>query len=82
MEKRVNKEELLSMLTEIYDQLEELEQTLEENFSDRRQSLIEEQMSKVSNCETKIVKFENSLNSKTKAAPKPLRREIGQSIFA
>lgn len=38
----VRKEELLSLLTEIHDQLEELEQTLEKHFAKYRQDLSKE----------------------------------------
>lgn len=39
----VRKEELLGLLTEIHDQLEELDQTLEKHFAKYRQKLNKEQ---------------------------------------
>ncbi|WP_413309231.1 hypothetical protein AA0X95_12260 [Bacillus sp. 1P10SD] len=41
------KEKLLTMLTEIYDQLEELESVLEASFSDLRYSLNQEEQEKL-----------------------------------
>ncbi|MBI0576099.1 hypothetical protein IEC97_01900 [Neobacillus cucumis] len=41
------KEMLLTMLTDIYDQLEELESVLEASFSDLRNSLVEDEHNKL-----------------------------------
>ncbi|MGG3469611.1 hypothetical protein ABES02_19280 [Neobacillus pocheonensis] len=83
------KEKLLSMLTEIYDQLEELESVLEASFSDLRISLNKDVQNKITNSaqtlsflENKIdhvnlTIFENSLESNKKQAAKRLELEMG-----
>ncbi|WP_077213765.1 hypothetical protein [Bacillus dakarensis] len=54
----IQKEELLMMLTEIHDQLEDLEKTLDRNLSDYRKNKTKEQSLKLINCESKIFKLE------------------------
>lgn len=56
--KVVEKEELLLMLTEIYDQLEELESVLESNLSGLRQNWYEEQTEKMAACGNKLTAME------------------------
>ncbi|EKN69566.1 hypothetical protein BABA_09076 [Neobacillus bataviensis LMG 21833] len=76
------KEKLLTMLTEIYDQLEELESVLEASFSDHRINLNREQQEKISvpvqmlsDMEYKIA---NDLpDSNLNQIPKPLKLELG-----
>jgi hypothetical protein len=57
-EKHLQKEELLEKLTEIYDQLEELEKTLDSNLSEHRKKLINDQSVKLAECENRISKLE------------------------
>lgn len=57
------KEMLLSMLTEVYDQLEELEQVLEASFSDLRHNLNNEELDKISTTEIRISKLEKEIDN-------------------
>lgn len=57
------KEKLLSMLTEIYDQLEELEIVLEASFSDHRIEMNNEEINKLSAPVQKLSKLEKNLNA-------------------
>ncbi|MEH7272603.1 hypothetical protein [Neobacillus vireti] len=56
------KEKLLSMLTEIYDQLEELENVLETSFSDLRNQMNHEELLKLSSPVQKLYKLELELD--------------------
>ena len=49
-----DKEKLISMLTEIYDQLEDLEVVLEASFSDLRKSLNHEEQDKIMDSKQKL----------------------------
>lgn len=83
------KEKLLSMLTDIYDQLEELESVLEASFSDLRISLNKDEQIKISDTSKKILFteskidhvnltfFENSLEPNQKHTSKRLELELG-----
>jgi hypothetical protein len=55
------KERLLLALTDIYDQLEELESVLEGSFSDLRIRLKEEEQAKISDTAKKISVLDNKL---------------------
>ena len=55
------KEKLLTMLTEIYDQLEELESVLEASFSDHRIRLNKEELNKISVPEKRLSMMEKEL---------------------
>jgi hypothetical protein len=57
------KEKLLMMLTDIYDQLEELESVLEASFSDLRCSLNKEEHSKLTIPLQKLSMLENKIDS-------------------
>lgn len=62
------KEKLLSMLTNIYDQLEELEIFLETSFSDHRMEMNNEELNKLSAPVQRLSKLEKELikiNSRT-----------------
>lgn len=59
MGNHIHKEELLEKLTEIYDQLEELEKAIDSNLSQHRKKLINDQSEKLTNLESRIVKIEN-----------------------
>ncbi|GLB57952.1 hypothetical protein [Cytobacillus sp. NCCP-133] len=59
----VEKKELLAMLTEIYDQLEELESVLESNLTGLRQNWHDEQTGKIVACEKKLQTIENELTA-------------------
>jgi exodeoxyribonuclease VII small subunit len=61
--KIVEKRELLAMLTEIYDQLEELESVLESNLSGLRQNWYEDQTDKITVCGNKLETIENELTA-------------------
>jgi VIT1/CCC1 family predicted Fe2+/Mn2+ transporter len=56
-----DKEKLLSMLTDIYDQLEDLELVLEASFSDLRNKLNDEELSKISKSENRLSNIEKNL---------------------
>ncbi|MEH7176642.1 hypothetical protein [Neobacillus vireti] len=56
------KEKLLSMLTEIYDQLEELENVLETSFSDLRNQMNHEELLKLSSPVQRLYKLEQELD--------------------
>jgi hypothetical protein len=56
------KEKLLSMLTEIYDQLEELEIVLEASFSDLRIQMNNEELNKLSAPVQRLSKLEEELD--------------------
>ncbi|MEH7331341.1 hypothetical protein V7161_01645 [Neobacillus drentensis] len=83
------KEKLVLMLTEIYDQLEELDSVLEASFSDLRISLNKEEQSKINDSALKLsfienkidqvnlAFFENSLESSKNPAAKRLELELG-----
>ena len=58
----IQKEELLMMLTEIYDQLEDLEKTLDHNLSEHRKTIVVEQSLRLIRCESKICKLEGEYN--------------------
>jgi hypothetical protein len=55
------KEKLLSMLKEIYEQLEELESVLDASFSDKRISLKKEEQDKIKASEQKLVALDQTI---------------------
>ncbi|MEH7075171.1 hypothetical protein [Neobacillus drentensis] len=57
-----DKEKLISMLTEIYDQLEELEVVLEASFSGMRKDLNQEEQDKVTVTKQKLFGLEKSMD--------------------
>ncbi|HLO10752.1 MAG TPA: hypothetical protein VK190_00700 [Pseudoneobacillus sp.] len=59
------KEKLLTMLTEIYDQLEELESVLEASFSDLRSSLNQEEQEKLTIPFQKLSAIENKIENQS-----------------
>ena len=59
------KEKLLTMLTEIYDQLEELESVLEASFSDLRSSLNQEEQEKLTIPVQKLSAIENKIENQS-----------------
>ncbi|MGG3562564.1 hypothetical protein ABES03_13305 [Neobacillus rhizosphaerae] len=61
------KEKLLTMLTEIYDQLEELESVLEASFSDLRYSLNQEEQEKLTIPVQKLSAIENIIENQSAA---------------
>ncbi|MGG0716745.1 hypothetical protein ABE096_03985 [Robertmurraya massiliosenegalensis] len=64
MEKEhVQKEELLEKLTEIYDQLEELEKTLDTNLAENRNKILNDQFSRLMSLDSRITKLENAFDS-------------------
>lgn len=58
---QAQKEELLSLLTEIYDQLEELERAIDTNLSKERKEMVNHQSEKLSKCEVQLKELENSM---------------------
>ncbi|MEH7353531.1 hypothetical protein V7150_08125 [Neobacillus drentensis] len=84
------KEKLLTMLTEIYDQLEELGSVLEASFSDLRISLNRNEqekltvpVQKLSDIEDKIanvIQYEEISDSDLNQVSKPLKLELGLSL--
>lgn len=61
---RIPKEELLEKLTEIYDQLEELEKVIDTNLSEHRKNMISEQSAKMMKCYNQISNLENDYNGR------------------
>lgn len=61
----IQKEELLEKLTEIYDQLEELEKAIDTNLSEHRKKLINDQSAKLMNLDARITKIEDFYDSET-----------------
>jgi uncharacterized protein Yka (UPF0111/DUF47 family) len=59
----IQKEELLEKLTEIYDQLEELEKAIDTNLSEHRKKLINDQSAKLMNLDARITKIEDFYDS-------------------
>jgi exonuclease VII small subunit len=57
-----DKEQLMSMLTDIYDQLEELEVVLEASFSDLRKSLDKDEQAKLSASKQKLQGLERTID--------------------
>lgn len=57
-----DKEQLMSMLTEIYDQLEELEVVLGASFSDLRKSLDKDEQAKLIVSKQKLQGLERSID--------------------
>lgn len=53
-------EKLLMMLTEIYDQLEELEEVLEHSLTDLRGNLYQQQANRIDKNEALLTKIEDS----------------------
>jgi predicted RNA-binding protein len=60
IENKNPQEKLLAMLTEIYDQLEELEEVLEHSLSDLRGNLYQKQSTQLNFCEEKITDIEEA----------------------
>lgn len=83
------KEKMLTMLTEIYDQLEELESVLEASFSDHRFHMNSEEQEKltvtlhrlsdigVKSAQVNPMSHEEFLDSNLGAVPKSLKLELG-----
>ncbi|MHC0035764.1 hypothetical protein [Pseudoneobacillus sp. C159] len=63
MENKNPQDKLLVMLTEIYDQLEELEGALEQSLTDLRSNLYQQQESNLEFTNTKLEKVEIKLQS-------------------
>jgi hypothetical protein len=57
-----DKEQLISMLTEIYDQLEELEVVLEASFSDLRKSMDKNEQDKIMESKQKLFGLEQAID--------------------
>ncbi|MFE8695700.1 hypothetical protein ACFYKT_04905 [Cytobacillus sp. FJAT-53684] len=87
-EKLIAKEELLNMLTEISDQLEDLENILEKNLSKVRQAVQNDHSEKMVNCEERITALEKQTSMDLEAdeaigiksqsnRPKTMKLELG-----
>ncbi|KON87272.1 hypothetical protein AF332_10865 [Sporosarcina globispora] len=61
--KMVEKKELLAMLSEIYDQLEELENVLESNMAGLRQNWYYEQSEKIEVCGDRLEAIEEEITA-------------------
>ncbi|WP_251554132.1 hypothetical protein [Neobacillus muris] len=79
-----NKEKLLAKLTEIYDQLEELEVVLNASFSNRRCELDQEEQGKLAESSRKLSVLEDHYRhsvimaqSHTANMPQSLKLELG-----
>jgi hypothetical protein len=59
-------EKLLMMLTEIYDQLEELEEVLEHSLTDLRGNLYQQQADRIGNNEALMTNLEDSIHGQSK----------------
>lgn len=83
------KEKMLTMLTEIYDQLEELESVLEASFSEHRLLLNNEEQDKITvtrhrladiegkSAEISLITYEEILDPNLGTVPKSLKLELG-----
>lgn len=71
----LRKEELLSLLTEIYDQLEELDQTLEKHFANYRKDLRIKQSARLSNLQHEISNLEREYITNSFRGRKPESKE-------
>ncbi|MEH7117910.1 hypothetical protein V7128_10885 [Neobacillus vireti] len=83
------KEKMLTMLTEIYDQLEELESVLEASFSDHRVHLNSKEQEKLTSTRNRLLDIdgksgrmnplshEEILDCTLGAVPKSLKLELG-----
>jgi 16S rRNA C1402 (ribose-2'-O) methylase RsmI len=60
IENQNSKEKLLSMLTDIYEQLEELEVVLEHSLTDLRENLNSQQMNQINELDNKISDSESA----------------------
>lgn len=58
-------EKLLTMLTEIYDQLEELEEVLEHSLTDLRGNLYQQQADRIGNNEALLINLEDSIHGQS-----------------
>jgi hypothetical protein len=58
-------EKLLTMLTEIYDQLEELEEVLEHSLTDLRGNLYQQQVDRIGNNEALLTNLEDSFKGQS-----------------
>jgi hypothetical protein len=58
-------EKLLTMLTEIYDQLEELEEVLEHSLTDLRGNLYQQQADRIGNNEALLTNLEDSIHGQS-----------------
>jgi len=87
-EKMVKKEELLSMLAEIYNQLEELESVIESNMSSVQENMQMDFSNRVASCDQSLsaleFKFDGSLepdSSDTERShsnlPRSMKLELG-----
>jgi hypothetical protein len=59
-------EKLLTMLTEIYDQLEELEEVLEHSLTDLRGNLYQEQSDRIDHNEALMTNIEDSYHEQSR----------------
>ncbi|MFD2445818.1 hypothetical protein ACFSO7_17815 [Bacillus sp. CGMCC 1.16607] len=78
IENQSSKEKLLTMLTEIYDQLEELEEVLDCSLSDLRDDLYQQHSNNVAKIEEKIVMKEQKYHRHISATK--CEKETNQSI--
>lgn len=64
------KEQLITKLTGIYNQLEELDLALETSFSDLRMNMEREQHNRLADCNQKMIQLENIIDSISMGAEK------------
>jgi hypothetical protein len=87
IENKGSQEKLLAMLTEIYSQLEELEEVLEHSLTDLRGNLYQQQTNTLNKMEVRLkdkedsIQMESTSNNHTvefsKKHKKPLTLELG-----
>lgn len=68
---------LIMTLTEIYNQLEELDSVLEASFSDLRSSLKHEELNKLNKPKLKLIKLEKECAKQSSQSIKRLQLELG-----
>ncbi|HYK74542.1 MAG TPA: hypothetical protein VEV44_15715 [Pseudoneobacillus sp.] len=87
IENQNSKDKLISMLTEIYGQLEELESVLDSSLVDLRSNMQQHQLDQVDKNEEKIIRFEKAMSEQSFASkehnetyqniPSALKLELG-----
>lgn len=70
------KEELLDKLSEIYDQLEELEKAIDTNLSEHRKKMINDQTAKMMDCNRLLIKLESDCLRRFPLIDQPRKSEI------
>lgn len=70
------KQELLEKLSEIYDQLEELEKAIDTNLSEHRKKMIHDQTAKMMDCNRHLLKLERECRGRFPFIEQPRKTKI------